>query len=798
MPKKKIFSSNSIGDQQRREVFLYRIYLILGVFLIPGFGMLTWERYSFFERFFFVGFTSLFFTSFCLSFFFEIIKNKISVVLLCLYILLSLFSVYVTHNQNYSVNYSFGIVILFFSLSMVLYKPRDIVIYYAFVTLFGIISLTTIENPIIDITFIITFLIIFIFLGLVSTYYKGIIQEKVKQNEYFLQSLFNKTFDAIVLVNKQDGIIYDCNDISLELFKADNKKEIIGKHYNDFYEKKMEGLKIKSIVRSIEETGFWSGEEHFLNRKGEIKWCNSIISYIEIENREFFVFRITDIDEDVKRRNQIKKAEVEKIKIEAIQKSNELLKEEINERKKIEKQLIESEKYVHSIIDSSLDMICTADINGKIIEFNRAAQEVFGYTHAEVIGKEVEILYAENANQVRNALFNKQGYFSGEVLNKKKNGEIFTSFLSASVIKNPEGNPVGTMGVSRDITEKKAIENTIKESNTNYQALFNQAYVGIARISLEGNFIQANERLCNMLGYSNEEIIKKTVFDVTHSEDVDKSYHFLDEVKEGKREKYGFSKRYISKEGKKIDCNITVSIVRNKENKPDYFVTVFEDVTERNKSETELRESLLEKEILLKEVHHRVKNNLQVISSILNLQSAYIKDESVVNIFRESQNRIKSMSFIHESLYQTSTLSNINFSEYIRNLSNNLLHSYQVFDDLVNLEIKTDNISLNLDQAIPCGLILNELISNTLKHAFPYKKKGKVTVSIKQNKQKVTLQINDNGIGLDKKFSIEKVETLGLQLVDSLVKQLNGTIKIEINNGTKFIITFIKEENEKN
>jgi PAS domain S-box-containing protein len=216
------------------------------------------------------------------------------------------------------------------------------------------------------------------------------------------------------------------------------------------------------------------------------------------------------------------------------------------------------------------------------------------------------------------------------------------------------------------------------------------------------------------------------------------------------------------------------------------------EITEKKASESQIRQSLKEKEVLLKEVHHRVKNNLQVISSILNLQSSYVKDDQTLSILRESQNRIKSMSYIHESLYQTKNFSSINFSEYIENLSNNLFHSYQIFDNFIELKLKVEPVNLNLDQAIPCGLIVNELITNALKYAFKGKKTGEIFIGINENGKTISIRIEDNGVGLPKGFNYLKTETLGLQLVVTLVEQLDGKLEMKTEKGTKYLITFDK------
>jgi two-component sensor histidine kinase len=222
----------------------------------------------------------------------------------------------------------------------------------------------------------------------------------------------------------------------------------------------------------------------------------------------------------------------------------------------------------------------------------------------------------------------------------------------------------------------------------------------------------------------------------------------------------------------------------------DEVIVVIRNKTEEVENENKLIESVKEKEILLKEVHHRVKNNLQIINSILNLQSSYLTDPKILEIITESQNRIRSMSYIHESLYQTKNFSSINFKDYIDNLITNLVYSYRVGSNvIINKDIQ--DIDLPLDYAIPCGLILNELVTNALKYAYPNNKKGMVNISIlKNNENLIEMYIADNGIGLPKDFSIESTETLGLSLVHTLVDQIDGKLSVKNEVGTKFLIIF--------
>ncbi|MDZ7312100.1 MAG: ATP-binding protein [candidate division KSB1 bacterium] len=218
------------------------------------------------------------------------------------------------------------------------------------------------------------------------------------------------------------------------------------------------------------------------------------------------------------------------------------------------------------------------------------------------------------------------------------------------------------------------------------------------------------------------------------------------------------------------------------------------DITERKSTEDKIKVSLKEKDLLLKEIHHRVKNNLQVIASLLNLQAGYIKDESAHEIFRESQNRIKAMALIHEKLYHSQDLTSIDFASYIRNLAVHLFRSYKINAHAVNLQIEVDPIVLDIDTAIPCGLIVNELVSNSLKHAFlpPWQgKTGEIRIAMHQHEGKrLALIVSDTGVGFPKDLDFRNTASLGLQLVNTLTEQLEGTIALDTNGGTTFKIMF--------
>ena len=492
---------------------------------------------------------------------------------------------------------------------------------------------------------------------------------------------------------------------------------------------------------------------------------------------------------DVSSRKQLAR---EQLRAQIAEETNLQLQREIIERTKAEKELRQAQKYARSLIDSSLDMIVATDIDYNINEFNTAAQSTFGYSREEVIGKHISILFSDD-QETEKVLerITGQGSLANEIINKKKDGSFFISFLSASVLRNEYGEIVGAMGVSRDITSIKKAEEELRLSEERHRAIYDQAYIGIARIAKMGRFLLVNERLCDMLDYSADELYKKTFYELGVPEEVENSLSDWDQLLSGKIKNFSREQTYVRRNGELLSANVTVSLVRDANDNPNYFVAVFEDITERKEYERQLEESITEKEVLLKEVHHRVKNNMQVISSILNLQSSYISDESALGILRESQDRIKSMSFVHESLYQSKTLSEVNFAEYIQNIARNLYHSYGRPQGGIDLDFNLEEIYLNLDTSIPCGLIINEVVSNSLKYAFEGRDKGVIRIELgKLSDGRLKLIVSDDGIGLPADFDIENAESLGLQLVTTLVTQITGELEIDVSSGTKFNIVF--------
>ncbi len=350
-----------------------------------------------------------------------------------------------------------------------------------------------------------------------------------------------------------------------------------------------------------------------------------------------------------------------------------------------------------------------------------------------------------------------------------------------------------------EITQRQRIEEALRESEQRFRAAFHQAAVGIAHVATDGRWLLVNQKLCDILGYTPEELHLLTFQDITHPDDLNTDLEYVDQILADNIQTYSIEKRYFHKDSSIIWVNLTVSLTREVCGDPKYFISVIEDISERQAAqrdrkqwEEQIQASLLEKEVLLKEIYHRVKNNLQVISSLLNLQSAYVKDKDDLVIFQQSQQRIASMALVHEKLYQSQDLARIDFGEYIRDLVASLFTAYEVNEDAIAMTVNIDDqVFLGLDTAIPCSLIIHELVSNSLKYAFPMGRNGTISIDFKKNlDQELTLVVSDNGIGLPPNFDFENIASLGWELVDAFTHQLSGNINIKSAIGLEFQVTF--------
>lgn len=340
--------------------------------------------------------------------------------------------------------------------------------------------------------------------------------------------------------------------------------------------------------------------------------------------------------------------------------------------------------------------------------------------------------------------------------------------------------------------ERKHVEQALRVSEERYIRAISAGKVGIWEWNINTNEIYIDPNLQAMLGYTEQEAPKyyDDWLQFVHPDDVESVKHALNEYLAGMTQKYEIEHRMLNKDGSCIWFLSRGTFLCDTQSNQCFIAGSNTDITARTQAENKLKVSLKEKEILLKEIHHRVKNNLQIISSLLRLQTRYINDGHTFEIFQDSHNRVRAMAIIHENLYQSQDITKIEFCDYVKSLTNNLLRSYGVNSD-VKVHLNINKISLKIDAAISCGLIINELVSNSIKHAFRGRKQGDIYVELlEKDKNQYSLIVSDNGVGLSKDIEIHKNQSLGLQLVWNLVEQLEGMITFNTSLGTSFTITF--------
>jgi PAS domain S-box-containing protein len=384
--------------------------------------------------------------------------------------------------------------------------------------------------------------------------------------------------------------------------------------------------------------------------------------------------------------------------------------------------------------------------------------------------------------------------------------------------------------LSKEIVERKKVENQIRQEKDFSERLLNSSIDGIIAYDKNLNFTLWNPGMENLSGIDKSDILGKNIFDVFPLlKIIEEDKNILETLKGNyaivkdkffsipKTGKKGYLEAYYSpiyNPAKEVLGGLVIIRDRTKRKlalealertKRDLEKRVEERTADLSKANEELRKeikhreetqelmnnSLKEKVVLLREIHHRVKNNLQVISSLLNLQSAYISDKKSLEVFRESQNRVRSMALVHEKLYRSKSLNKIEFSDYIKSLVRDLFDSYNVDNNRISFSSDLEGTFLKIDTGVLCGLIVSELISNSLKHAYPDGRKGNIYISMHSNSsKKYKLIVKDDGVGFPQDIDFRNTESLGLQLVTSLTDQLGGEIELERNGTTQFEITF--------
>jgi PAS domain S-box-containing protein len=369
-----------------------------------------------------------------------------------------------------------------------------------------------------------------------------------------------------------------------------------------------------------------------------------------------------------------------------------------------------------------------------------------------------------------------------------KDGSIITCNVHARRILDREGSDSEFESFLENVTERLEAENALRESEEKFRVLAETSPAAIA-LYQGSEVLYINPTAARLIGYTTEELSRISFWGCVHDD-------FKEMVQErglarmrGESVPSQYECKFVTKDGKELWAIISVGRIEYK-GKPAGIVTLI-DTTEAKLSEEKVRTSLAEKEVLLKEVHHRVKNNLQIISSLLELQSDYIVEEHSRRFIKESQDRITSIALVHEQLYRSTDLSFIDFACYVDELVDSLCRSSLRDPERIRVKVEIRDIELGIDEAIPCGLIINELVSNSLKHAFPGDGEGEILIrGARDGEGGVRFSVTDTGVGLPPGLNLLETETLGLQIVGLLTRQLHGTMEIRGDNGVAVTVRF--------
>ena len=489
--------------------------------------------------------------------------------------------------------------------------------------------------------------------------------------------------------------------------------------------------------------------------------------------------------------------------------ANRELESEIVERKEIEAALRVSEARYRAIVEDQTELIVRFQPDGTLTFVNDAYCRYFEVSRESLIGSPYKPLVFEEDREETDRLVRSMSRDNPFVVIENRvliNNEIRWTQWNNRMLFDGQGNFVEFQSVGHDITKFKEAKAALRESQRFAQKIADTspAIINVFDLQEQRN-IYVNQQLAQQLGYAADEIdpLKPSFAqEVVHPDDwlpMPERLQRWQDVQDGEILQAERRARHRDGEWRYFQCQETL-FARNPDGTPKQTLGVAVDITpvkrfeELRQTQEQLQASLHEKSVLLKEIHHRVKNNLQIVYSLLRLQYRRITDPLAANILLESQNRIKSIAMVHEKLYSSEDLASINLGQYLPKLAASLFSSYNINANAITLQTKVDDVSFDIDTAIPCGLIINELVSNALKYAFP-QQAGEIAIELHWvGEETIVLTVSDNGIGLPANFEQTQTNSLGLKLVSDLVNQLKGTIELKREQGTAFKITFLRNE----
>jgi PAS domain S-box-containing protein len=478
----------------------------------------------------------------------------------------------------------------------------------------------------------------------------------------------------------------------------------------------------------------------------------------------------------------------------ALESANVELREQVAQRRQAEKRSEHGLSLLKATLESTADGILVVDREGNTVSFNQVFARLWRLPESVLASGDDRSLLAFVIDQVKDP----DGFLSGvRAIYAQPEAESFDTvdfldgraFERFSKPQRAEGKVIGRVWSFRDITKRRQAEEKLRDSEDRYRRLFESnphpMWVHDAETL---RFLAVNDAAISHYGYSRDEFLRMTMRDI-HASAVRAPLEGSLDAPAGSGEQTGHS-MHAKKDGSVIDVEVTSHSLEF-DGRPSRLVLAL-DITERRKLDAIVRDSLHEKESLLREVHHRVKNNLQVITSLLRMEARRSGHPTTQSVLQDMRNRIMAMAALHESLYRTGTFASVDLGAYLRQLASQSFQAMVFRPGAVQLEIDTASVQVEMDEALPCGLLVSELISNCLKHGFPGSRTGSVRLELQpvDGGPLLRLRVSDDGAGLPADFEARRENSLGLQLVSSLSAQIGGRLDIGPPPGSSFSVTF--------
>ncbi|WP_445665115.1 PAS domain-containing sensor histidine kinase [Fodinibius sp. AD559] len=530
-----------------------------------------------------------------------------------------------------------------------------------------------------------------------------------------------------------------------------------------FYEEGNHRKKVqKAVKKAIEEGQSFSFESKIITAKGNPRWVNAVGEPVMEGGRCASIYGSTQDITDRKTMEQ-------------------QLQQEHN-------QLNEAEQEKTRILERIDDGFFAVDKDWTVRYWNKQAEQIIGVPQDDIIGNNLWEVFEKAADLDFYDQYHK-------ALNQQVTVQFEEFYQPLDMWIEVTAYPceIGLSVYFRDITDRKQNEQRLQQNMELLTQLFENAPVGLVLLDEDHTITRINASFKEMFGYQLSELQGKEIDSfLTPPELVQEARDITDRTLQG--ESFQVETVRQRKDGTEVPVLIATVPVEIDGDIIAIF-GIYVDISQRTEAEQQLEEQLSEKQVLLAEIHHRVKNNMAVVSGLLELQKENTENEEAYQKMQDSQARIQTMSLVHEQLYQMGTFSSLQFDEYVKNLGETIATTYGDKAQDITLSYDTEPVRLDMDQAIPCGLLLNELLTNAYKHAFPNRAEGHITISLhEKDGQAVTLEVKDNGIGMAEEIPERANDSLGLSLVYTLAQQLEGELQITTDNGSCFTVVFDKKD----